>query len=251
MLVDGKLVPASGGRTYDNVNPATEQVIVSDSTSVNLFKLVMAALGACPGRRKIVTDELNFPSDLYILQGALRLAGPDYSLQVVHSTDGMTVGDGQLAEAIDRDTALVVLTHTAFKSGFVYDMPAVTGMAHRSGALMLWDLCHSVGAMPLALDAAEVDLAVGCTYKYLNGGPGSPAFLEASHPAHLRPFEGHHPRTTFQAAYRRESGPPSSKRAAFRSGSGRACQVPGRTTRHSSCLQTGVPADSVIRTRLH
>jgi kynureninase len=166
-----------GAKIAQLLGAAPEQVIVADSTSVNLFKLVMAALSARPDRRKIVTDDLNFPSDLYILQGALRLAGPDYSLQVVHSPDGMTVGDDQLAEAIDRDTALVVLTHTAFKSGFVYDMPAVTGLAHRAGALMLWDLCHSVGAMPLALDAAEVDLAVGCTYKYLNGGPGSPAFL--------------------------------------------------------------------------
>lgn len=166
-----------GGKIAQLAGAAAGEVIVADSTSVNLFKLVMAALQARPGRKKVVTDDLNFPSDVYILQGALRTMGPGYCLEVVHSADGISVGHDVLAQAIDQDTALVALTHTAFKSGFVYDMGAVTETAHRSGALMLWDLCHSVGAMPLALDAARVDLAVGCTYKYLNGGPGSPAFL--------------------------------------------------------------------------
>src|SRR5262249_31174473 len=143
----------------------------------NFFKLVVAALGARPDRHTIVTDTLNFPSDLYVLQGALKLAGQGYHLNMVLSDDGLTVADRLLAQAIDGDTALVTLTHTAFKSGWVYDMPAVTEMAHRAGALMLWDLSHSVGALPLALGDAGVDLAVGCTYKYLNGGPGAPAFL--------------------------------------------------------------------------
>ena len=143
----------------------------------------MAALGARPGRPVVVTDELNFPSDLYLLQGALRLAatnkqaGPDRRLVRVPAPDGLSVPLEALGAAITPETALVTLTHTTFKSGFVYDMPAVTERAHRAGALMLWDLSHSAGAMPLALDAAGVDLAVGCTYKYLNGGPGAPAFL--------------------------------------------------------------------------
>lgn len=159
------------------VGAGAGEVIVSDSTSVNLFKLVIAALKARPGRHKVVSDDLNFPSDLYILQGAVQLAGPEYRLELVHSEDGLTVSDGALAEAIDEHTALVSLTHTAFKSGHVYDMGAVTETAHHAGALMLWDLCHSVGAMPLSLDDVGVDLAVGCTYKYLNGGPGAPAFI--------------------------------------------------------------------------
>jgi kynureninase len=166
-----------GAKLAQLVGAAPDEVLACDSTSVNFFKLVMAALGARPGRHKIVTDDLNFPSDLYILQGALRLAGPDYRLEVVRSDDGLTIDSGRLAQAIDADTALVTLTHTAFKSGWVYDMRAVTELAQRGGALMLWDLSHSVGAMPLALGESGADLAVGCAYKYLNGGPGAPAFL--------------------------------------------------------------------------
>ncbi len=157
------------------IGAAADEVIVGDSTTVNLFKLVMAALHARPDRRTIVTDDLNFPTDVYVLQGAAKLAGN--RLDVVRSEDGITVPSAALAAASDADTALVELTHTAFKSGYVYDMKTITEAAHRAGALMLWDLCHSVGAMPLALDACGVDLAVGCTYKYLNGGPGAPAFL--------------------------------------------------------------------------
>jgi kynureninase len=154
-----------------------DDVLVADSTSVNLFKLVVAALRARPERRTVVTDALMFPSDLYVIQGALDLLGGDRRLVVVPSADGLTVPTGALAAAVDRDTALVALCHTAFKSSFVYDLDEVTALAHRSGAWMLWDVCHSVGAMPLALAAAEADLAVGCGYKYLNGGPGAPAFL--------------------------------------------------------------------------
>jgi kynureninase len=153
-----------------------DEVIVADSTSVNLFKLALAALHARPGRSKLVTDDLNFPSDLYVLQGVLPFAG-DRRLEIVRSGDGISAPIEALARTIDSDTALVTLSHTAFKSGYVYDMAAVTALAHRAGALVLWDLSHSVGAMPLALDESEADLAVGCTYKYLNGGPGAPAFL--------------------------------------------------------------------------
>ncbi len=164
-----------GAKVAQLIGAQADEVIVTDSTSVNFFKLVMAALEIRPGRRKIVTDDLNFPSDFYLLQGAARLTGA--RLEVVHSADGVTVPNEALAQAIDADTALVSITHTAFKSGYVYDMPAITEMAHQAGALMLWDLCHSAGAMPLALKECGVDLAVGCTYKYLNGGPGAPAFL--------------------------------------------------------------------------
>ncbi len=166
-----------GAKIARLIGADADEVIVSDSTTVNLFKLVIAALHARPIRHKIVTDDLNFPTDGYVLQGAIELAGADYRLEIVHSPDGLTVTADALAQAIDADTALVELSHTAFKSGFIYDMRAITETAHRAGALMLWDLCHSVGALPLDVHASDVDLAVGCTYKYLNGGPGAPAFL--------------------------------------------------------------------------
>jgi len=166
-----------GAKIAQLIGAQADEVIVADSTSVNLFKLYIAALQARPGRPKVVTDDLDFPSDVYVLQGAVKLAGPVYRLEMVRSADGLTVSNDALQATIDKDTALVTLTHTAFKSGYVYDMGAVTEMAHRAGALVLWDLCHSVGAMPLDLNAAHVDMAVGCTYKYLNGGPGAPAFL--------------------------------------------------------------------------
>lgn len=166
-----------GAKIAQLIGAQPDEVIVCDSTSVNLFKLVVAALQAKSGRRKIVTDDLNFPTDVYILQGALKLAGQDFRLEMVHSEDGITVADGALSAAIDEETALVELTHTAFKSGYVYPLQNITDMAHRAGAWIIWDLSHSVGAMPLELHAAKVDMAVGCTYKYLNGGPGAPAFL--------------------------------------------------------------------------
>jgi kynureninase len=152
------------------------EVIMADATSVNLFKLAFAAVRAQPDRRKIITDDLNFPSDLYILQSIARLR-EGACLEVVSSADGVHGPLKGLAAAIDGDTALVTLSHTVFKSGYTYDMVAVTEMAHQAGALILWDLSHSAGAVPVNLNAAGVDLAVGCTYKYLNGGPGAPAFL--------------------------------------------------------------------------
>jgi kynureninase len=153
------------------------QVVVSDSTSVNLFKLVMAALALRSERDRIVSDVMNFPSDLYILQGCIRLLGDRHHLHLVPSADDITVDRQMLFDAIDERTALVTLSHVTFKSGFLYDAAAVTERAHQVGALALWDLSHSVGVVPMELDAWNVDLAVGCTYKYLNGGPGSPAFL--------------------------------------------------------------------------
>lgn len=156
------------------------EVIVADSTSVNLFKLALAALQSRPERPLILSDDLNFPSDLYVLTSAAHAAGTECRLEVTRSTDGMTLPEAVLAEALlERPGAvgLVSLSHTAFKSAFVHDMASVTALAHQAGAWMLWDLSHSVGAMPVDLRAAGVDLAVGCCYKYLCGGPGAPAFL--------------------------------------------------------------------------
>jgi kynureninase len=153
------------------------EVIVTDTTSVNLYKLAHAALNFKEGRRRIVTDELNFPSDLYILQGLVKDFGEGYELVVVSSRDGMTIDTGDLKEKIDGNTALVSLSHVAFKSAFRYNMREITSLVHAKGAMMLWDLSHSIGAVPGELNESNADLAVGCTYKYLNGGPGSPAFL--------------------------------------------------------------------------
>lgn len=158
------------------IGAGPDEVIIADSTSANLFKLALAAVQAQPRRRKIVTDDLNFPSDHYILQGIARLAQP-LRIEVVPSPDGVHGPVDGLAAAIDDDTALVALSHTVFKSGYTYDMTAVTNLAHRAGAMILWDMSHSVGSVPGALNASGADLAVGCTYKYLNGGPGAPAFL--------------------------------------------------------------------------
>jgi kynureninase len=157
------------------------QVVISDSTSVNLFKLVMAALAMRPERNKIVSDVLNFPSDLYILQGCIRLLGERHALYLVPSADEITVDHQALLDAIDEQTALVTLSHVTFKSGFLHNASAVTARAHQAGALVLWDLSHSAGAVEVELDRWGADLAVGCTYKYLNGGPGAPAFLYVRH----------------------------------------------------------------------
>jgi kynureninase len=153
------------------------EVLVTDSTSANLFKLAVAALRAQPKRAKIVSDTLNFPSDLYIFQGIIELLGKGHKLELIPSHDGIHIQPEDVAATIDKQTALVSLTHVAFKSAFMYDMRAITELAHQAGALALWDLSHSVGAVPLKLEEWGADLAVGCTYKYLNGGPGAPAFL--------------------------------------------------------------------------
>jgi kynureninase len=156
---------------------APGQMLVCDSTSINLYKLASAALRLNLGRRKIVTDRFNFPSDVYILQGIASQMGVGHRIELIDSRDGIHIEMDDLLGAIDEDTALVGLSHTVFKSGFLYDMEYVTRQAHRKGAFVLWDLSHSAGAVPAALDDWNVDFAVGCTYKYLNGGPGSPAFL--------------------------------------------------------------------------
>jgi kynureninase len=170
-----------GGKIAQLVGAQADEVVVAESTSTNLFKLATAALKTQPGRRKIVTDNLNFPSDLYIFQGIIELLGADHRLEIVPSPDGIHGPAEALAAAIDDDTALVSLSYTVFKSAYTYDMAAITELAHQAGALMLWDLSHSAGAVPVDLNGAGADLAVGCTYKYLNGGPGAPAFLYVHH----------------------------------------------------------------------
>jgi len=163
-----------GDRLAPFIGASVGEVIISDSTSVNLYKLAMGAMKRRPGRSKVITDDLNFPSDVYVLRGVAEASGAEL---VIIPSDGTAGPMAGLNACVDGDTALVSLSHTVFKSGYTYDLAAVTAMAHRAGAMVLWDLSHSVGAVPIELNEASADLAVGCTYKYLNGGPGSPAFL--------------------------------------------------------------------------
>jgi len=168
---------ALGARLAELVGARPDEVVVCDTTSVNLFKLATAALRYQQGKTVLLSDEFNFPTDLYIYQGVIDLLGKRHQLELIRSRDSITIDEGDVKAAITAKTALVALTQVAFKSAFMYDIQEVTAWAHDSGALTLWDLSHSVGAVPLNLTEWGVDLAVGCTYKYLNGGPGSPAFL--------------------------------------------------------------------------
>lgn len=166
-----------GAKIAHLIGARPDEVLVSDATSINLFKLAVAALRARPGRRKIVSDVLNFPSDLYILQGVIDLLGGEHELALIPSQDGISITPEAIEKHIDERTALVCLSHVVFKSAYLYDMAFVNQLAHQAGALVLWDLSHAAGAVPVDLERCQTDLAVGCTYKYLNGGPGAPAFL--------------------------------------------------------------------------
>jgi len=157
-----------GDRIARLLGAAPGEVLVCDSTSVDLFKLASAVAMQRGARRKIVTELGNFPTDLYILRGLARLV-PD--LEVV------AVPRESVATAIDRETLLVVLTHVHYRTAEMYDLEAMTKHAHSVGARVIWDLSHSTGAVPLDLKGACADFAIGCTYKYLNGGPGAPGFL--------------------------------------------------------------------------
>jgi kynureninase len=157
---------------------ATGQVAVGDSTTVLLYKLMRAAVAAQksagPGRTEIVIDRDNFPTDRYVADGIARECGLELRWVEVDADGGITAD--LLAEAVSERTALVVASQVAYRSAYLADAPELTRIAHDAGALVLWDLCHSAGSVPVELDAWGADLAVGCTYKYLNGGPGSPAF---------------------------------------------------------------------------
>ncbi|MGO4536980.1 kynureninase [Leifsonia sp. 2MCAF36] len=153
---------------------APGQTFIGDSTTVLLYKLARAAVDSLPDRSEIVLDTDNFPTDRYLLDGIARERG--LRLVWIEADTEAGVTPEQVAAAVGPETALVVLSHVAYRSGFLADLPAINRIVHDAGALVLWDLCHSAGSVPVELDAAGVDLAVGCTYKYLNGGPGSPAF---------------------------------------------------------------------------
>ena len=163
-----------GNRLAPLIGARDGEVVITDTTSINLFKVLSAALTVqrerAPSRKVIVSEASNFPTDLYIAEGLTELLQQGYSLRLVNSPD-------ELPQAIDQDTAVVMLTHVNYKTGYMYDMQAQTALSHECGALAIWDLAHSAGAVPIDLHQAGADYAIGCTYKYLNGGPGSQAFV--------------------------------------------------------------------------
>jgi kynureninase len=155
---------------------APGQTIIADSTTVVLYKLIRAALAAIadPARTEIVLDTDNFPTDRYLVEGIAREEGLTLRWITADPASGVTID--QVRTATGPATAVVVLSQVAYRSGYLADLPAITAAVHEAGALVVWDLCHSAGSVEIGLDEAGVDFAAGCTYKYLNGGPGSPAF---------------------------------------------------------------------------
>jgi len=167
-----------GAKVAKLVGAADDEVIVTDSTSVNLFRLIFAALQMQPQKSEILCEAGDFPTDLYVCQGASAAYGRGRTFKMVPRD--------RLLASIDDNTALVLLSHVHYRTSEIYDMHAVTEAAHRAGALVLWDLSHSTGAIPVALNRAGADFAVGCGYKYLNGGPGAPAYLYVAQRHHSR-----------------------------------------------------------------
>ncbi len=180
------------------------EVVVAGSTSINLFKVLAAALKMRSGRRLILSETENFPTDLYVAEGLVQLLDRDYSLRLVAADD--------LEQALGTDTAVLMLTQVNFRTGATHDMAALTAAAHAAGALAIWDLSHSAGVMPVNLNEAGADFAIGCGYKYLNGGPGAPAFVYAAArhqgqaPQPLYGWLGHADPFEFAASYRPAAG---------------------------------------------
>ena len=186
------------------IGAAPDEVICCDSTSINLFKLLGAAFRAQPGRRVVLTEQSNFPTDLYMAEGLVELAGRGWKLrQVLRS---------QIEDALDDDVAVLMLTHVDFTTGYMHDMRGLTAAARAAGVLTLWDLSHSTGALDVDLGGCGADLAVGCGYKYLNGGPGAPAYLFVSRRLHgvagspLWGWMGHANPFEFNPIYRPAAG---------------------------------------------
>jgi kynureninase len=184
-----------GDRVGALIGAAPGQTVVCDTTSINLYKAIHAAIGLRPDRDVVIAEDESFPTDLYIVEGAMKSASRPMQRRLIGS-------DGPSLEALlDRNVAVAVLSHVNYRTGALLDMAAITKQIHAAGALVVWDLCHSIGVVETAFDRDAVDFAVGCTYKYLNGGPGSPAFISvakahqaaASHPlsgwwGHASPF---------------------------------------------------------------
>ena len=198
------LTDTLGDRIGGLIGADAGQTVVSDSTSINVFKTLHAALALRPGRSAIVAEADSFPTDLYMAEGVVA-SRPGATLRLATT-------DAELDALIDGRAAVVLLNHVDYRSGRLRDMAALTRRVHDAGALAIWDLCHSVGALPIALDADDVDFAVGCTYKYLNGGPGAPSFVFAARRHHedlRQPLSGwwaHAQPFTMESAYRAAPG---------------------------------------------
>ena len=158
-----------GGKIARLIGAAAAEVVVADSTSINLFKVLAAALKLNPSRKVILSELDNFPTDLYMAQGLIDLLGAKHELRLKTADE--------IYDSIDADTAVVLLTQVNYRTGRMHDMKAITARAHEQGALIIWDLAHSAGAVPVDLNGVGADFAIGCGYKYLNGGPGAPAFI--------------------------------------------------------------------------
>ncbi len=197
-----------GDRIAPLIGAAAGEVVIGDSTSSSLFQTAVAGMRLRPGRRVVVSERGSFPTDLYVLESVQELLGGREPIErrLIHD-DGPT-----LADVLDEDVAIVVLTHVDYRTGRLYDMAEVTRQVQAVGAIMIWDLCHSAGALPVDLNGVGADLAIGCTYKYINGGPGSPSFIWVAerHQAEARPavtgWQGHARPFDFEVEYAPSAG---------------------------------------------
>jgi kynureninase len=195
-----------GDRVGVLIGAAPGQTLVCDTTSINLYKAIQAAIGLRPDRDVVIAEDQSFPTDLYIIEGAMKSAGRPMKRRLI-GTDGPSI-----EALIDRNVAVAVLSHVNYRTGELLDMAAITKQLHDVGALVVWDLCHSIGVVEIGFDRDAVDFAVGCTYKYLNGGPGSPAFVSvakahqatAQHP--LSGWWGHAAPFAFDRDFRPDAG---------------------------------------------
>ena len=158
-----------GNQIAKIVGADKDTIIVGDSLSTQVFQALTCALKLNQNRRYVLTDNGNFPADIYIAEGLLKLLGDKHELKIVKPED--------ITEHINDEVAVIMLTEADYRTGRIYNMKNITQLAHRSGSLVIWDLAHTAGVLPIKLSEAKADFAVGCTYKYLNGGPGSPAFI--------------------------------------------------------------------------
>jgi len=159
------------------VGAQPDEIFVGDTTSLNLYKLLFASLSLQKGKTEIITDDLNFPTDLYIIQGLIKQQFKNHTLKVLESASEIFMDTNTISEAISKKTSVTTLSLVSYKSSFLYDMETINNLAHKNDSLVVWDLSHAAGATTIKLNETNSDMAVGCTYKYLNGGPGAPAFL--------------------------------------------------------------------------